>query len=115
MTSELGGRPDAAVADLPRGHAVHAPPGGGLIAPGPGRRSLRRRHLVSPAPAGPATAVGPRTADHAAPAGADGAATAHPAQAQVGRAPDPGGPDIPQGDRLGRADRPRRDPASSRD
>src|ERR1043166_1360269 len=110
MTSELGGRPDAALAGFPRGHAVHAPPGGGLVAPRPGLlRSRRGRYLVPPAPAGPAATAGPRTADHAVPAGADAAATPHPAQAQVGRAPDSGGPDLPQGDRLGGADRPRRD------
>src|SRR6185437_13931272 len=92
----IGGRPDAALADFPRGHAVHAPTGGGLIAPGPvPGRSRRGRHLVSPAPAGPAATADPRTADHAVPAGAGAAATAHPAQAQVGRAPDTAGPDLP--------------------
>ena len=54
----------------------------------------------------------PRT--HAAPAGA-GAATAYSGQAQMGRDPDRGGADLPQGDRLGGADRAGRDPAPGRD
>src|SRR5947208_17156494 len=96
MTSELGGGPDAALADFPRGHAVHAPSGDGLMAPGPGPgRSRRGRHLVPPAPAGSAATADPRTADHAVPAGAGAPAATHPAQAQVGPAPDTGGPDLP--------------------
>jgi len=68
-----------------------------------------------PAPAGAAAAVAPRFPHHAGASGAGTAPAAYPAQAHVGRHLDRGGTGLPQGDRLGGADRAGRDPAPGRD